>query len=352
MDCESLYIGILANAIFGVGSFLLYIFFVRMQNQSLLEFWNLGDERTLFVYLSRLEVLIGGSTGAADDPSEETAPGALDESNSEDRRSGLSNAEKWSSTGSPTAYQNRVIPSGQPYSPPQVEDHELNAAYESRGKTIKDASALEMVVDLLKQPGLEKKKPAGIARNYQGEAVPKLEHDIADDLRWKFYSPVGDRVGAASLTSGLLRAHALAEVKVSPETLEEIEPVGTIVTFGSPGYNQASKKIEQLTGGAVEFIEKNCAIRLPGHELVLRDYRHGVIVRYMAENRCWFYAAGMTSLGTAAAAYFLIHSWEQLERIRRNSESFWVAIESDPVTYKYANVIAEGLLPYPQRRNL
>lgn len=347
MQWENLGISVLANVIFGVGSFLFYVLVVRIRNQKLIVFWNLGEHRALRVYLSRLQVQLGGSYGSAQRSEQPHTP------MKPAKRPDFMDSSTTGATVNVHQEDHYVLPSGEVYQGGRGSD-----AYDDEVQT---AGASSIYTNQFARKSSHATQPSvsahamsphtaqSVPRSYQGDAVPKLEHEIAEDLVRTFYSAVGGRAGTDTLSSGLLRVHADAEIRVSPANIKDLDPLGTVVSFGSPGYNEVSEKIEELTNGAVSFIDDNRAIQLPAQELVLRGNRSGVIVRYFAEMRCWFYVAGPASLGTAAAAYFLVHSWDQLDRIRQHSESFWVAIESDPLTHKSARIIAEGALPQLSR---
>ena len=84
-------------------------------------------------------------------------------------------------------------------------------------------------------------------------------------------------------------------------------------------------------------------IQLPGN-LMITNPRQSVVVRLFSGGRYWFYAAGLSEVGTAAAAYYLAKSWKRLDRRYRKSPSFFVALECSGNDYRNTRVFSEAAL--------
>jgi hypothetical protein len=139
-----------------------------------------------------------------------------------------------------------------------------------------------------------------------------------------------------------------ADVVVEPSPLAEdqIEPDGSIVTFGSPGYNVVSGVVEHKCPSGVRFTQGNVAIQLPGG-ITTNSPRQGFVMRVRAGGRFWFYTAGLGEGATTAAAYYLATSWRRLDRRFRQSPSFYVLLEVVGTDFRHVRVIAEGALDSP-----
>lgn len=91
--------------------------------------------------------------------------------------------------------------------------------------------------------------------------------------------------------------------------------------------------------------ERYCssAIELPG-KFQLQTGRQGVVVRLECSDRYWFYAAGLSEPGTAAAAFYLATSWRRLHRRYRETPSFYVVVEFSGNDFRTCRVVSEGAL--------
>lgn len=203
MEWESLGLGVLANVIFGIGSFLCYVIFVRIRNQRLIEFWNLGEHRALRVYLSRLQVQRGGSYGSAE---------KNDQPHVAVRPAEWPDLMDLPSTGSTSA----ILPSGEVYRSESesktFDDHVWTSGPDTRSSNQFAQRPSQPTPSSDLALAAKPHTRQSVARNYEGDAVPKLEHEIAEDLVRSFYSAVGDQAGTSTLSSGLLRVHADAEI--------------------------------------------------------------------------------------------------------------------------------------------
>lgn len=109
------------------------------------------------------------------------------------------------------------------------------------------------------------------------------------------------------------------------------------------GYNVVSGHIETACGSEVRFAPNNVGIQLPGGLTILNG-RQSAVVRLQSGDRCWFYAAGVSEGGTAAAAFYLARHWRRLDRVYRKSPSFYVFVEFSGSDFRNTRVIAEATL--------
>ena len=69
-----------------------------------------------------------------------------------------------------------------------------------------------------------------------------------------------------------------------------------------------------------------------------------MVVRLQSGDRYWFYAAGVSEGGTAAAAFYLAKHWRRLDRVHRKSPSFYVVVEFAGTDFRNTRVIAEAAI--------
>jgi hypothetical protein len=184
---------------------------------------------------------------------------------------------------------------------------------------------------------------SGTPRSYQGSVVTQLESDMAGLLKSLFFATVPGWAVQTNWIKALLFVNADVEVLPTPHLAQQIDQEGTVVSLGSPGYNLVSGAIERDCSSPVKFIQGNTAIQLPGN-LTITDPRQSVVVRLLAGNRYWFYAAGLSEHGTAAAAHYLANSWKRLDRRYCGSPSFFVALEFFGNDYRNTRIISEAAL--------
>jgi hypothetical protein len=140
-----------------------------------------------------------------------------------------------------------------------------------------------------------------------------------------------------------LLTNADVEILPSPEGETHPDPEGTVVALGSPGYNNVSREIENSCRSPIRFVRENSAIELPG-DFKITSGHQGVIVRLECLDRYWFYAAGMSEHGTAAAAYYLATGWRRLHKRYKRAPSFFVVVEFPGTDFRSCRVISEGAL--------
>lgn len=183
----------------------------------------------------------------------------------------------------------------------------------------------------------------GTARSYQGSVVTQLESEMAGLLKSLFFATVPGRAVQPNWINALLFVKADVEVQPAPDLMPQIDQDGTVVALGSPAYNVVSGAIETNCSSPVKFVQGYAAIELPG-KLTITDPRQSVVMRLLAGDRYWFYAAGLSEAGTAAAAHYLVKSWKRLDRLYRGSPSFFVSLEFSGSDYRNTRIIGEAAL--------
>jgi len=184
---------------------------------------------------------------------------------------------------------------------------------------------------------------SGTPRSYQGSVVTQIESEMGGLLKSLFYATVPGRAVQPGWIQALLFVSADVEVQPAPGQVQQIDQEGTVVSLGSPGYNVVSGAIETNCNSPVKFAQDNASIQLPGN-LMITNPRQSVVVRLFSGGRYWFYAAGLSEVGTAAAAYYLAKSWKRLDRRYRKSPSFFVALECSGNDYRNTRVFSEAAL--------
>jgi hypothetical protein len=184
----------------------------------------------------------------------------------------------------------------------------------------------------------------GTPRSYQGSVVTQLESEMGAFLRGLFVADVPGGGIQPNWTKALLLVNADVDVQPSPAHAGQIDPDGTVISLGSPGYNSVSAAIE--VSSPVKFGSNNSSILLPGG-LAVTNPRQSVVVRLRSGGRTWFYVAGLSEGGTAAAAYYLATAWRRLDKTHRSSPSFFVVIEIVGNDHRNAHVVSEGALNLP-----
>lgn len=185
--------------------------------------------------------------------------------------------------------------------------------------------------------------PDGAPRSFEGSVVTLLETEMANLLRGLFFATLPGRAIQPAWLKSLLLTSADAQIVPSPVGEEQPYPDGTVVALGSPGYNNVSREIESTCKSPVHFVNDNAAIRLPGG-VIIDGGHQGVVVRLKCLDRYWFYAAGMSEEGTAAAAYYLATAWRRLHRRYKRTPSFFVVVEFPDSDFRSCRVINEGVL--------
>jgi hypothetical protein len=182
----------------------------------------------------------------------------------------------------------------------------------------------------------------GLPRSMSGSAVPVGELQLVSIYGRLFnYS-----IPALQEQPGFWRHVLLTDVQleVSPAPLQdsEIEKGCSILCFGSPGYNVASKWIEDTLNPVARFIPSGLAIEVDG-VAPFTDALTGFAQRIRIGDgaAAAFYVAGMSEAATMAAAYYLASEWEQLDATFGTRKNFCVVLKAEPLDYRNYTVVLE-----------
>lgn len=185
----------------------------------------------------------------------------------------------------------------------------------------------------------------GVVRSFRGPVVPYAEMQEVNEVQALFYSKVSDDPQFERLTRGLLQVHAEVHVEPAPASALGIASEGTVLAIGSPGYNEVSREIERRCGGTIHFDKDNTLIVIPETKRKKPGTVHAILVQVRSGRRTWFYVAGLGSVHTLAAVYFLTHSWKEVETFFLRWESYYVAFEVDGVDFAHPRIIDCGPVP-------
>ena len=205
-----------------------------------------------------------------------------------------------------------------------------------------ESRTIRIFVSHLRIPPAGAADAAGNRRSFQGSAVALLEASAASALQSLFAAPIPGLRVQPHWAAGLFFVNAEASVEASPLTSPS-DLLGTIVSLGSPAYNEISRRLESESPDVPRFVGDNTAIQLPG-QLLLKKPSQAVVVRFSSAQQTWFYAAGISEPATAAAAYYLARSWRRLDRAFRDTPSFYVALEMTGYDLRSTRVVAEAAL--------
>ena len=183
----------------------------------------------------------------------------------------------------------------------------------------------------------------GTPRSYQGSVVTQLESKMGSLLRNLFFASLPGGSVQPNWLKTFLFINADVDVQPAPAMETAIEPGCTVVSLGSPGYNAVSGAIEQNCHSPVRFAPGNGSIQLPGN-LVITNPKQCFVVRVQTGGRFWFYAAGLSEGGTAAAAYYLASQWKRLDRQYRKSHSFYVVLEIVGDDFRNSHIVSEAAI--------
>ena len=181
-----------------------------------------------------------------------------------------------------------------------------------------------------------------IPRSFGESAIPLTETRLVSLFQRLFVSAIP---GLDTLP-GILKKIVISDIDlvIEPSPLDEttVDRETTIISLGSPGYNIASKHVEDTLNSIGKFIDQNSAIQTPGTS-PYRDPLYSFVQRARNDSTgaIAYYAAGMSSLGTMGASYFLASKWSYLQGKYGNSQPFCIVLRISPEDYKRHSIISE-----------
>ncbi|HEY5742657.1 MAG TPA: hypothetical protein VIS99_08950 [Terrimicrobiaceae bacterium] len=177
-------------------------------------------------------------------------------------------------------------------------------------------------------------------RQFAGSTVTLAESQFAGYLKGLFFYFIP---GLAE-QPGILRYLTVTDLDIqilpSPLDRAQIQTDCTIITFGTPGYNEVSGWAQDTLAPGVRCSTANGAIEFIGLAPIT-DPRKAFVQRLhdAANNRFVFYVAGLSEHGTCGAALFLGSSWSKLQRKYGRDRRFSTAIDVtsvDPLRVRLA----------------
>ncbi len=182
----------------------------------------------------------------------------------------------------------------------------------------------------------------GLPRSFEGTAVPFTETVFLPPFQRLFNYVIPGLEDQPGIFRRLLLADVAIRASVSPPGSTEIDATSSIVSFGSPGYNVASRWIEQTHHSIGQFVSDNQAIQLPNVPPISEPLT-GFVQRVLLPRGegAALYVAGISSQATMAAAYFLLSRWAYLRRRFGDDERFCVVLRADPTDFRRCTVLME-----------
>jgi hypothetical protein len=167
----------------------------------------------------------------------------------------------------------------------------------------------------------------GRPRSFLEPAIPVTEVALVPLFQRLFNVIVPGLTDQPGLLKWLLVSDVTVDVQAAPSHASAVENTATLIAVGSPAYNGASLKVEQTFHPLTRFNTEYSGFSLdPAHPTT--DLRCSFVQRAYdpASGQIAFYVAGMSSLGTAGAAYFLAHRWSYLEKKYKSAKAFCVVL--------------------------
>lgn len=181
----------------------------------------------------------------------------------------------------------------------------------------------------------------GLSRNYAGIAVVFQESKIALDFSNLFKSTIPGIRDQSGYLSKIILNDIKFKLDVSPITENEINKVNTIISFGSPGYNQCSGWIQNTLRSIAKFTDDNKTIQF--NDMI----PEGKIDRFFVERifdqnnkRYVFYLAGLHESGTIGAVHYLIKNWKKLHK-KYKEKDFSILLSVNLMDFTDSRIISE-----------
>lgn len=159
-----------------------------------------------------------------------------------------------------------------------------------------------------------------VQRAFSGETVSFEEMRIAGEFANLFAFPFPKLSQSLSgFLSGWLVDTTRIQLQRSPVSETEIDLSTSLVTLGSPAYNIVSQYVEQHANCHAKF-SKDMSSIIVSNLPPIDDKRYGFIQKITGGDKrtAYFYAAGLSTLGTVGAAHYLCDQWSYLEKEHRD----------------------------------
>jgi hypothetical protein len=169
----------------------------------------------------------------------------------------------------------------------------------------------------------------GIPRSYGGEAIPLNEANLIPLFQKLFNFIVPSLKSQPGFLQWLLISDILVEAIISPRDENQIEKASTFISMGSPGYNSASKYIEDKFNPLCRFANGNTVLKVQGIDTPIDDLQCSFVQKSInsQSGQVAYYVAGMSALGTTGAAQFLATKWNYLSRKYPKNKPFCIVLK-------------------------
>lgn len=203
----------------------------------------------------------------------------------------------------------------------------------------------------------------GLPRSFQGHAIPSYEIDAARPIieMWS-----NTRLDAASqrlrmrLSKWWLLRTVTPELTASPLDVRGLESGGSVIAIGSQAYNVCTSYVMDVLGAHLHIVNGVCIQQTASDRATGREWRvdpgsttidYAIVerVNVPATDTSYFVTAGLTTIGTTGAVWYLSTQWRQLYR-RFGIEAFAIclsfrSIGIDPDAFKKPEVVSETSKP-------
>jgi hypothetical protein len=165
----------------------------------------------------------------------------------------------------------------------------------------------------------------GLPRSFGESAIPAYEATLMPGLQRTFNYVVPGMEALPGFLKRLLLSDVSVEVLPSPLEVSEVEGDSSFIAVGSPGYNLASRYVEDSLHSIGRFTDDMSAIALPGAPALDGDH-YAFVQRAGNARQQAFYVAGITSRATTGAVRFLATRWRRLAEKYPNDAPFCVML--------------------------
>lgn len=168
----------------------------------------------------------------------------------------------------------------------------------------------------------------GIPRSFGESAIPLYESNLVSIFQRLFNFVIPGIESQPGFLKWVLLSDVTVEILASPLSEANIVNNSTFISIGSPGYNLASKRVEDSFNPIGRFTADNSAIELSGIP-PLTDLTYGFVQRVLSQDnkQTAFYVGGVSSLGTTGAAMFLAKRWRYLAKKYPEGKPFCVILK-------------------------
>lgn len=179
-------------------------------------------------------------------------------------------------------------------------------------------------------------------RAYSGTTVVYNEQVIATKFKDKFNFLLPSFSENSSILNNILFADIKTTILPSPLIVGEVDATTSVISFGSPGYNIASKYMEDAKKSIVAFSNDMQMIKID-HLQDFSDTSNGFIQKIIDTNskRCLFYTAGLSEMGTIGAANYLCNNWKLLNKKYGFEKQFIVMLRFNNANLNNWTIISE-----------